>query len=67
MKNIQPDLNQRKEIRSAVAQITFYLGAQQTEKAIYAMELLNKMLDTFDQGEPQPWSNFLPMIFEEFD
>jgi hypothetical protein len=66
MKNIQPDLSRKKQIHKAIADISFYLGAMALDKAAYALGLLNKMLDSFDRGQPEPWSNYQPMIEEEF-
>lgn len=66
MKNIQYDLDRRRQIRKAVAHINDCLGKHLLDRAAYALAMFNKMLDSFDRNQPQPWSNFQPMIEEEF-
>lgn len=66
MLNIQPDMKSTKQTRRAISEICGYLADGQAEKACYAMDMLNEMLDTINIGKPQPWSNFQPRLLEEF-
>lgn len=66
VKNVQPDMNTAKQKRKAVAEIEGYILAGELEKAYYAMHLLNQMLDSIESGQPRPWSEFQPMLVEEF-
>lgn len=67
MKNIQPDMDFGKQTRKATNFVLRHLQAGDDQKACYAMHLMNQMLDSIKQGQPQPWSHFLPMFNEEFD
>jgi hypothetical protein len=66
VKNIQPDMNTAKQKRKAIAVIEQCLSENDWDKAFYALVLFNDMLDSIDQGTPRPWSEFLPMLEEEF-
>ena len=59
-------MNSARQQRKAVHEIVLYLQTGQTEKACYAIGLLNQMLDSIDNGKPRPWSEFKPMLEEEF-
>lgn len=66
VKNIQPNMDFGKQTRKATVFIIDLLNQGKTDKACYAMDLLNQMLDSIDKGQPQPWSQFFPMFQEEF-
>lgn len=66
VKSIQPDMNRQKQIRKAVAEINGYLSEKALDKAAFGLHLLNQMLDSIDNGAPRPWSEFQPMLVEEF-
>lgn len=66
VKNIQPDMDFGKQTRKATAFIVNHLQQGSAEKACYAMNLMNQMLDSIKAGQPQPWSHFLPQFEEEF-
>lgn len=66
MKNIQHDMDFGKQTRKATNFVLRHLQAGDSDKACYAMHLMNQMLDSIKAGQPQPWSNFSPMFDEEF-
>lgn len=75
MKNVQPDMKLDKQIRKAIAQIDGFLSDMSDlsdenltlkYKARYTLSLLNQMVEGAENGIPQPWSQFQPMIDEEF-
>lgn len=67
MKNIQPDMNVAKQFRKANVQMDAAMQAGQPEKASYIADLISMMSESIDKGELRPWSEFSPMIDEEFD
>ena len=79
MKNIQLDMNQVKQVRKAIAAIdlclleaqrpgaTMVMRERSVKKARYTMVCLEDMVDNIGKGQPNPWSDYEPMISEEFD
>lgn len=45
----------------------FSEGILRLEKARYALNLVDQMVTSASNGQPRPWSEFSPMIDEEFD
>jgi hypothetical protein len=64
VKNIQPDMNVEKQIRKFDAAIE---AAPSPEHAGYLTGLLAMFLVGVSEGQPQPFSQFIPMYEEEFD
>ena len=67
MKNIQHNMDMAKQLRKAWAAMevaSFFFGP---EKARYVGDLIQDMFDSWLDDLPQPWSNFVPMIEEEFN
>ncbi|AVD99664.1 hypothetical protein HWB51_gp046 [Mycobacterium phage Cuke] len=79
MRNIQLDMNQVRQVRKAVAAIdrclleaqrpgaTMALRDRAVKKARYTLVCLEDMVDNIGSGKPNPWSDYEPMISEEFD
>lgn len=64
MKNIQPDMNVAKQRRK----FTTAMENAPTAEHVAYLEGLRELFDrSIERGEPQPFSNFLPMYEEEFD
>jgi hypothetical protein len=71
-------MNQLKQIRLAIseidrslldAQIPSHTPAQTiwfVRCARYQLNLLEQLVVSISEGQPQPWSNFKPMVVEEF-
>lgn len=59
------DLN--KQIRKAAAAADEAVRAGNYQKACYIRELAEMMVASARAGQPQPWSNYAPMVAEEFD
>ena len=69
MKNIQPDMDLERQVRKGCARVNLALDQTppDVDKASYAAGLVAKMIEGAVYGQPQPWSQFAPMIDEEFD
>lgn len=75
MKNMQPDMKLDKQVRKATGQIRQMLSDMSElsddnltlkYKARYALDLLDQMVNSAVNGIPRPWSEYSPMIDEEF-
>lgn len=67
MKTIQPDMKLDKQVQKGIAAVNAALDQGNLQKASYTIGLIQKMVDGAVAGQPQPWSQFAPMIAEEFD
>lgn len=69
MKNIQPGMDIERQVRKGCAAIDSALQEDppNVEKASYTAGLVANMLEGYAVGIPQPWSQYSPMIAEEFD
>ena len=61
--NNQPDMNQMKQVRKALGDIDIAQRAGDIYKVNYIAYCLRDMVAKGNQ----PWSNYRPMIAEEFD
>jgi hypothetical protein len=66
MLNMQPDMNVDKQIRKGQTQRTAAFDAGDYAKARYIDHCIGLMRKSIEQGKPRPWSEFQPMIDEEF-
>lgn len=67
MLNLQPEMNLNNQVRKGLARVIEAMNDEDMVKATYIVRLINKMLEDYELGKPQPWSNFQPMIDEEFN
>lgn len=66
MRNIQHDLDLGKQLRKAYADHDDAVRLGQPDKARYILDQLWAMWNAYLDGLPEPWSNYRPMIAEEF-
>lgn len=66
MKTIDPNMNVDKQYREAFTVRERAVATGDIEKSSYIDHLIWLMACTINEGLPQPWSQFSPMIDEEF-
>lgn len=69
MKNIQPDMDLERQVRKGCATVNLALDETppNIQKACLAAHFTAQMIEWALVGYPQPWSQFKPMIDEEYD
>lgn len=67
MKNIQPDMDLNTQIRKGCNAINAALDQGNLDKACHTTFYVVCMIRGALGGLPQPWSQFQPMIDEEFE
>jgi len=66
MRNIQHDMDLGKQLRKAYADHDDCVRGGRLAEARYVLDLIWLMWNAYLDGLPEPWSNYRPMVREEF-